>query len=267
MRIAFLKFKHTTTHTTTPITDHTCAPQSFSLRKMLTREQRKRKHARRGDEVLLQCRETIEELPEDTPFEKLKFGMDLLLLNSRKDFDWFTIVEKDGEYIVRPRYESCKWFLQQGWSFETFRKIDEMEVWDPLGHWMDWLSISLVIVSTHHVPRIGARSPIRVLPLELIVRLKGFLLETFPDRRQGEFYTVCMKCRLHIPCKVCGICRYCPDKFHCVACYIGPTHLRCVRCVCCFDCGGRDICHECKRCAACVVREDLDCKRCRPERK
>jgi hypothetical protein len=230
---------------------------------MLTSEQRARrdkKSAKLGDKALRDCKKTIKRLPKSTPLDKVSFGIDLLLSNSIQDFDWFTVVKEDGEYFIRPRYESYKWFLQRGWSFKEFR-VQYMNVWDPSRHWMDWLSICLALVSTHRIPRIGAQSPIRVLPLDLIRRLKGFLFEPFPDRRLGQEYPLCSECDVHPTCKGCDICLYCSyqKNWHCESCdFAGPPHLRCVGpgCLHCFECGDDYICHGCKRCSECIVSEE-----------
>jgi hypothetical protein len=161
-------------------------------------------------------RRTVESIPLRT--EKRISQIDNLLQClthlDKESASWFTLGNKHGVLIKEPRYEALKWFMKEGWSFYTYRK--KLSRWNPLRDWMDWLSIGIALLSTHHIARIGAQSPIRVLPLELIRRLKGFLFKKFPSQPQSELQRrrmpLCAVCSVQPACGVCGRCRYCKTR-------------------------------------------------------
>jgi hypothetical protein len=207
-----------------------------------------------GQTLLQETKQKIELLVGDSKEQQYLIGIYFALFLK---LPWFIIVRvKDGNRVKRPRYAFLSYYIQLG--CRPFGA--DIPKWNPLHLWLEWLLTAITLLSVRQIPRIGFRSPIRVIPEDLLHRLKDFLFAPFPDQPYSTAgIPVCSICAIN---PACSECYRCPDHLEVCCRFCGPEdHERCDQCDRCYTChGGARICSECHDCSDCMDR--FICERC-----
>jgi hypothetical protein len=190
-------------------------------------------------------------LDNDEKQKKIEFNYQAFLY-----MPWYIEMSwKNGLQTKRPNYSWMSYFLKLGCSLQLAR--EKLPKWNPLRIWGDWIELCITLLSARAIPRLRTTSPIRVLPAELIRRMKGFLFEPFPDQPNPSLVLLCTNCKVHPRASLNKFCELCSRN---VECYI-RTHVWCQECHRCHTCIGLPlICVNCNLCGDCSG--NMVCKRC-----